>query len=175
MWSINKEREHLDPPFNNYKELDEARERYLLQKEYAEAFFRYLDCDISIENKYAQWTLSEIKDFIRLEKEKDRLSLRYFEFKRWKARSLRPLLGIEVQDIIPKFEHERFFRYCKDYKIQNLYDLLLMPYYADSLVKYLGFETIEAVVEEVKKYIKFQVLFDRDIKDADILEYEDEF
>lgn len=141
--------------------------RFLLQKEYSEAFLKYIGCDRALEKLYRVIRLSEIVDFIDKQKRTNNLAVRYFEFKKYKAKFLRTRLTTSIDRIILKSANQPFKDFCIKNKIKDFFDLLVFPYHAKCVVDYFSWGMVESVIQEVVQYIKVEKLWDT-VTDEDL-------
>lgn len=152
--------------YENKSEEQEVQEEYsdynesiILEKEYAQFFLAWLSCDCNYEKKCDRIQLIDLPEFINSYRQTKSLASRYFEYKKIKAKSIKPYLNQEIRKVIVQPKNEKFIELCQRYGLRDLRDLMFFPYHAKCVVSYLGWELLENVIKEVIQYLKFEKLW----------------
>lgn len=128
------------------------------EKRYAETLIKIGGGSIKIETTIDKLSLYAIKNYVKDNRAERKFSYIYFEFKEYGIEKISQLIWrrYKVQDILIESKVSKFAEFCKEQKIIDIYDLILVPYYSSRLVSEFGAECLQAVINSIKAFIDLQ-------------------
>lgn len=128
------------------------------EKRYAETLIKVGGGSIKSENVIDKLSLNAISNYVKTNRTKRKFSYIYFEFKEYGIEKISQLIWhkYKVQDILIEQKLSQFVEFCKQQKIIDIYDLILIPYYSKCLVREFGAECLQAVINSIQTFIDLQ-------------------
>ena len=129
------------------------------EKRYAETLIKIGGGSLEIENDVDKLSLHTIGKYIKDNMSKRKFGYIYFEFKEFGIEKISQIIWrkYNVKDILIEQKVSKFVDFCKQYKIADIYDLLLIPYYCKQLVGEFGADCLQSVINSIKIFIELQI------------------
>lgn len=145
----------------NRLEMNLAKEVRRLKNEqrYAETLIKIGGGSLEIENGVDKLSLHLIGKYIKDNRAKRKFGYIYFEFKEYGIEKISQIIWrkYKVEDVLIEQKISKFVDFCKQYKIADIYDLLLIPYYCKKLVCEFGADCLQSVINSIKIFIELQI------------------
>lgn len=128
------------------------------EKTYARILIKIGGSSLKKEMELAKLQTSELGDYVhKIRKEKCFNNI-YFEFKQYGVEKLSQVIlhKYKVYDILIEPRTVEFAQYCREQKILDIYDLLLIQFYSKLLVYRFGPDCLQAVINSIKTFIELQ-------------------
>lgn len=128
------------------------------EKVYAETLIRLGGGSIKDERELSKLPLYKIGEYIKERRKERKFKHLYFEFKEYGLDKISQVIWrkSKVQDILIESQVAQFVEFCRNQKIEDIYDLMLIPYYSNMLVYEFGAECLQTVINSIKTFIEMQ-------------------
>jgi len=128
------------------------------EKLYAETLIRLGGGSIKDERNYQNLSLYKIGEYINERRKERKFKHLYFEFKEYGIDKISQIIWCKskVQDVLIEPQTAQFIEFCRNQKIADIYDMILIPYYSNMLVYEFGEECLQTVINSIKTFIEMQ-------------------
>lgn len=128
------------------------------EKIYSETLIKIGGGSVKLEKEISKLSLNRLQAYIKKQRARKKFSCIYFEFREYGLERIVQVIlhKYKVQDVLVEKALRHFAEFCKRENVIDIYDLLLLPYYARRLVDEFGNECIQKVINSIKTFIELQ-------------------